>query len=177
MPRNGRVTDGESCHDPPQATGEWEEGWDGEERKKKALVGGHRMAMLTLWYEVVWNESVGPCGQHTLGVISHEGVGLDVQIPEHFVRSPPADEADDVRVNSGEEEGGGTSGPKTAGRDVGGEETKVWATGHDGVSNSCCKEGCGDCAGGVVYPRQGRGRGRRVPPQVDHLTDDCLYWA
>jgi hypothetical protein len=59
------------------------------------------MAVLTLWNKVVWNESVGPRGQHTLGVISHEGVGLDMKVSEHFVRAPPADEADHVRVNAG----------------------------------------------------------------------------
>ena len=62
---------------------------------------------------------------------------MDVEVPEHFVRAPPADEADDVRVNTGQEECGGTSGTKTVCQNVGGKETEVWAARYDGFSNSC----------------------------------------
>ncbi len=92
MPRNGRLTGCESCHDPPQATRLREVGWVKEAPKW----GG-----LSLWNKVVWNECICPCGEHTLGVIAHEGISLDVEVSEHFVRAPPADEADDVRVHSG----------------------------------------------------------------------------
>ena len=37
MPRNGRVTGCESCHDPPQAKREWEDGW--EKKGKDAKEG------------------------------------------------------------------------------------------------------------------------------------------
>ncbi len=44
---------------------------------------------------------------------------MDVEVPEHFVRAPPADEADYVRVDSGEKESSCASGAKTACRDFG----------------------------------------------------------
>ncbi len=56
---------------------------------------------LMLWNKVVRNEGICPCGEHTLGVIAHERISLDVEVLEHFVRARPADEADDVRVHSG----------------------------------------------------------------------------
>jgi hypothetical protein len=45
-----------------------------------------------------------------MGIILHEGVGLDVQVPKHFVQAPTANEADDIRVDLGQEEGCCASG-------------------------------------------------------------------
>ena len=43
------------------------------------------------------------CGKHLLRVVPHEGVGLNMQVSKHFVRSPSADESDDVGVHLGKE--------------------------------------------------------------------------
>ena len=52
---------------------------------------------------MVGDESVRSCGKHLLRVVPHEGVGLDMQVSKHFVRSPSADESDDVSVHLGKE--------------------------------------------------------------------------
>ncbi len=69
---------------------------------------------LTLWNKVVRNERISPSRKHTLGVIAHEWISLDVEVPEHFIRAPSADEADDVGVDAGQEECGHASGTETA---------------------------------------------------------------
>ncbi len=55
----------------------------------------------SLWDEVVRNEGEGDGVEHWTGVVPHERVSLDMQIREHFVRAPPADKADDVRIDLG----------------------------------------------------------------------------
>ena len=49
--------------------------------------------------QVVGDESVCSCGKHLLRVVPHKVVGLNMQVSKHFVRSPSADESDDVGVN------------------------------------------------------------------------------
>ena len=90
---------------------------------------------LTLWNKVVRNERISPSRKHTLGVIMHKRVSLDVEVPEHFVRAPAADEADDVGVDAGQEECRRASGAKTARRDLGRKETEVWPAGGDSVAD------------------------------------------
>ena len=48
-------------------------------------------------------------GDHGISVVLDERAGGDVEISEHDVGFPSADEADFVGVNAGEEEGHGTS--------------------------------------------------------------------
>ena len=62
------------------------------------------------WHSVHGNrlpgdEGVGPRLYHPPGVVGHERRGLDVEVSEHFVRLPTADESNDVRVDLREEEG------------------------------------------------------------------------
>ncbi len=82
----------------------------GRKTTKPALV-------LLLFDKVVGNEGVGSGGEHTTGVVPHERVSLYMQITEHFVRVPPADEADGVRVNLGQEKGGCASSAETSCQD------------------------------------------------------------
>jgi len=81
--------------------------------------------------------------QHEASEVAHDGVGLKVQVAEHFVGTPAADEADDVRVNLGEEEGHGPTRAKRAGGDVVREEANARAEGRDGEA-----EGKGYIGGG-----------------------------
>jgi hypothetical protein len=60
-----------------------------------------------------------------MGIIPHEGVGLDVQVPKHFVRAPMADEVDDVRVDLGQEEGCCASSAQAPSLDFRRKEAKV----------------------------------------------------
>jgi hypothetical protein len=83
--------------------------------------------VLLLWDKVVGNEGVGSGGEHTAGVVPHERVSLDVQITEHFVQAPPANKADDVRVNLGQEKGGRASSAETSCRDFRRKEADVRA--------------------------------------------------
>ena len=53
--------------------------------------------------KVVGDESVRSCGKHLLGVVPHKGVGLNMEVSKHFVRSPSVDESDDVGVDLGQE--------------------------------------------------------------------------
>ena len=92
----------------------------GRKMMKTALV-------LSLWDKVVGNEGVGSGREHTTGVVPHERVSLDVQITEHFVRAPPANEADDVQVNLGQEKGGRASSAETSCRDFRRKEAEVRA--------------------------------------------------
>ena len=64
-----------------------------------------------LWDQVVGYKCVGSGRQHASGVILHERVCLDMKVPEHFIRTPTADEADDVGVNLCQEEGCCASSP------------------------------------------------------------------
>ena len=56
--------------------------------------------------------------EHEPGEVAHDRLGLKVEVPEHFIRAPAANESDDVGINSGEKEGHGTTHPKGAGCDV-----------------------------------------------------------
>jgi hypothetical protein len=66
-----------------------------------------------------------------MGIIPHEGVGLDVQVPKHIVRVPTANEADDVQVDLGQEEGCCTSGAQAPSQDFRRKEAKVRAQRRD----------------------------------------------
>ena len=48
----------------------------------------------------------------------HEGIGLEMQVSEHLVRAPAADEFDNIRVDLAAEKCHGTTGAEGAGGDV-----------------------------------------------------------
>ncbi len=50
-----------------------------------------------------------------------------MQVTEHFVRMPMANEADDVRIDLGQKKGGRASCTKTTGQNLGRKEAKVRA--------------------------------------------------
>jgi len=127
-----------------------------------------------LWNKVIGNERIRPSRKHTLGVIAHKRVSLDVEVPEHFVRAPAADEADDVGVDAGQEECRRASGAKTARRDLGRKETEVWPAGGDSVADLNCEVRSRNLVGGVENPRQGGSRRSCVLSEVKHTADDGL---
>ena len=55
--------------------------------------------------------------------MTHDGFGLDVQVSEHLVRLPAAQESNTVRIHVSAEEGHGASGAEGPGRDILGAET------------------------------------------------------
>ncbi len=61
---------------------------------------------------------------------------MHVQIAEHFIRTPPSDEADDVGVNLRQEKRRGARRPEAAGRDFTGQETEVWPKERYGLSDA-----------------------------------------
>ena len=67
-------------------------------------------SIFLLWDKVVRNESVGTNVEHATRVVPHERVSLDMQISEHFIRVPPANKADDIRIDLGQEKDSGSSG-------------------------------------------------------------------
>ena len=62
----------------------------------------------------------------------HNRVGLDMEVSQHGVRSPPADELDGIGVDLAVEEGGGTGGSERAGGNVRWEEAGGVANGSAG---------------------------------------------
>ena len=110
-------------------------------RKKKALgsaVGkpvGWALGS-TLGNQVVWDEGVVCRREHASCVVPHERVSLHVQIPEHFIQTPPSDEADDVGVNLRQEKRRGARRPEAVGRDVTGQETEVRPQERHGLSDA-----------------------------------------
>jgi len=71
---------------------------------------------------VGWGEGVVAMGQHVGSKITHDRFGLDIQIIQHGVGVPAAQQLDDVAINMGAEKGRGTRGLQGAGRDVPREE-------------------------------------------------------
>jgi hypothetical protein len=56
----------------------------------------------------------------------HERVGLEVQVMKHIIKAPPmANKSDDVGIDAGPQESHGATGPKAAGRDTNGADTKL----------------------------------------------------
>jgi hypothetical protein len=66
-------------------------------------------------------ESVVAALEHEAGKVAHNRLGLKVKVPEHFVRAPASNEADDVGVNVGKEKGHCTAGAEGSSIDVVGE--------------------------------------------------------
>ena len=56
------------------------------------------MGGLVLWHEGVREERV-ICVEHDFGEVSHNRLGLEMEIPKHLVRSPTSKEGYDIGVN------------------------------------------------------------------------------
>jgi hypothetical protein len=65
--------------------------------------------------------------EHAGGKVAHDRFSLYMQISEHFIRAPPANELDAVGVDVGTKECHGTRGSQGSGRDMVGEETVGWS--------------------------------------------------
>jgi hypothetical protein len=65
------------------------------------LLVGSVWRYYTLWNGdvLVWEESEGTTHQHTSREVSHDRFGLNMEVAEHFIAAPAAQEADNVRVN------------------------------------------------------------------------------
>ena len=59
---------------------------------------------------VVRNESKVAMEQHLLGKGGSQRIGLNVEVTEHFVRAPTAEETNLISVNFGAKEGHGAAG-------------------------------------------------------------------
>ena len=62
------------------------------------------------WDQVIRMKDEGAMLHHAGGVVAHGGFGLDVQVAEHLIAAPPADQADHISVNFGGQESHGASG-------------------------------------------------------------------
>jgi len=82
-------------------------------------------------------------GDHAFSKVAHYGLCLDMEVAEHGIGTPSAQELDDVVVNTCAEERHGSGGAEGAGGNVRGAEAKWWA--QDG---SCQLEHMGDLIGG-----------------------------
>ncbi len=87
------------------------------------------------------------------GVVLHEAICLNMEVAEHFVRPPTTDEPDDIRINSGQEEGSHSRRSKASGGNVRREKTKVGTEKAHTVSDCCGDDHRSDSGGGVEEPR------------------------
>lgn len=60
-------------------------------------------------------EAVGGSFKHAASHVLHDGNGLDVQVADHGIALPAAEESDHVGVHSGTQEGHGPTGPEGTG--------------------------------------------------------------
>ena len=68
-------------------------------------------------------EDKGSMVKHALGEVTHDRLGLDMKIAEHFVRAPAADETDDIGVDLGAKESHSACSSEAAGRNISRKET------------------------------------------------------
>jgi hypothetical protein len=98
---------------------------------------------------------------HAAGEVAHDGFRLEMQVTEHLVATPSAEEADDVTINVSTQQSHSTSGAEGAGVDVGRQE-----------SERRSKEGGGSTEGGGDVSR-----GDEVSPgAVDEGSERCVGW-
>jgi hypothetical protein len=89
--------------------------------------------------------------KHEASEVAHHGLRLDVQIAEHDVGAPAAEELDQIRVDAGAQKCHGAPGPEGACTDILGEETDTRSLDADGNA-----ERGGYLAGGHPGPAAGR---------------------
>jgi len=63
-------------------------------------------------------KTVVAAAQHAGRKVFHEGLGLEVEVAQHFVGSPTTEELDDVGIDVGAEQGGGARSSEGTGRDI-----------------------------------------------------------
>ncbi len=68
-------------------------------------------------------------------------IGLNVEVTEHFVRAPTAEETNLISVNFGAKEGHGTTGSERSGGDVFRAEAEGRSNGGDSNAEGGCDEG------------------------------------
>eukprot|EP00980_Cylindrotheca_fusiformis_P008494 scaffold1805_cov104-Cylindrotheca_fusiformis.AAC.1 len=91
-------------------------------------------------------------GDHAGSEMLHYWSGLDVEVTQHFVRTPTANQADAVSINVGAEKGHSTGGSKGAGGDVLWQKSKLRSKEpRDGT------EVGGEVHGREKFPRSGGG--------------------
>jgi len=98
-------------------------------------------------WEFLWRrrgEGVGAMVEHLLGEVGTVDVCLDAKIAEHGVRFPPTEELDDIRVDVGAEEGGGTTRAETAGRHESVVNAGGFLEGHSAPFEAVTDPGGGD---------------------------------
>ena len=70
---------------------------------------------------------------HEFVEVTHECLRLYIQLAEHIISTPTADQIDDIYGNSGTEECHGTCGVEETSWDILGFESQVWDIEHEGV--------------------------------------------
>jgi len=121
--------------------------------------------------------------QHAGGEISHDRLGLEMKVAQHFIAAPAAEEADHVGVDMGAEEGHSAGGSKGAGGDICWNEAEVDTTGggvetkeFGDCSRADGSEGLGAFSfsfvgfGWLVIEPEGRGVGGVVFAEMDDAT-------
>jgi hypothetical protein len=68
--------------------------------------------------KLVGDEMVGAAKKHLAAKIFHQGLRLKMEIAQHFIRSPAAEELDVATVHIGAQEGCSAGCTKAAGRDI-----------------------------------------------------------
>ncbi len=81
--------------------------------------------------ELVGDEGACTGHQHMPGVVVHQGIGQNMKVTEHFIRTPSADEVNDIRVNLCKQEGCCPCRTKTPSGNVRWEEAKLRAQRRD----------------------------------------------
>jgi len=115
--------------------------------------------------------------EHKAGEVAHDRLGLKMQVTEHLIRAPAADQADNVGVDVGKEKGHGTTSAKGLGVDIGRKEANAGTEGGNGESEGLCDVGRGNgsvrraSAGLVVVGGQRGRRGRVVSAKVENTID------
>jgi hypothetical protein len=96
--------------------------------------------------------------QHLLGEGGSQRIGLNVEVTEHFIGVPAAEETNLIGVNFGTKEGHGAAGVERSGGDVCRAEAEYRSNGGDGNAEGSCDEGgCNvEPCGAIVEGVEGR---------------------
>ena len=79
-----------------------------------------RKIILRYGHQLIGDQCEGAAAEHVAREVGHERGGLKVEVSEHFVGTPSAEEADDVGVDVRVEESVSASGLKAVGSNIGG---------------------------------------------------------
>ena len=73
---------------------------------------------------LVRDKSEGTTDKHETTEVIHNRSSLEVKVAKHFVGAPATEQANDVGIDVGAEEGVGAGGTEATGRYIGGQKTK-----------------------------------------------------